>query len=1532
MKKILSVLFSLITLVTAINLSVFAGTVFFEEDYAGENDIVLASLNGTKPFLGDAANTIPLEVTCYWLSDYVNTYNIKYVSFNGKMSSGANYTYGNYVSALGKTVDEMNEANAADEEWAKDFKALKNAGSVLTDAGLPYGVSIHLTDYYAGGYNRGNIIANEFTLDDFTGSNPNVTVESYDTNSFALIVSEGNTKYVIYQLEAYPRKAVINWFNATNEKHQDKRAFVFTTSFVDRNGAMFTQYDPTVYGYTTAPVKGNSTMNTNMVWYDSPFDGEQIWNHAISKFDNVVMVMSANDTPGKDIVVSKFTNSNGYEVVSVIGNLIDGWSNAGAYPILAKFSEEDKTLDLRYAVPFYEKVGGYVEESHVVVELKKLAPLPEPDPFTSLPKITAQLNGENKAYVNGYEENLFKPNANMTKAEASAIFARLLLGSDEIPTDNTTRFSDVSKEKWYYDEIAYLDTLGFYYTNTSDKYFPDAPITRGEFVELAYFTSNLSGSEKIQFTDVPLDHKYYDAIISSAASGLVNGYEDKTFKPDATITRAEVVTVINRLLSLTVSEYTVKKDTLENVFSDIGGHWAEYNILMASNDKVHGESFYSISPDTFNETATSISFETKQIKVSINKKNGKVEKVTYLPTGENVFAISASQWFTYLKTTTGATLEPTKVELIDGRIKFTYKSGVAAAFIIETFDNYFTVELDTNVPKNISSITFANIDFNHSYSEDDNSFRSSVVSMDTKANPDYHAGGANSIVSASANTSIGVDLIGAKAGIVFSLAKDHREHLKELCLSIDPSRGVTSDHGGAFTYDEGNENLFGDYVIVSSGITPETATDVAKLAKEYSIDQLDIHQGSHTFSNGDFNFTSAATEEEKADNTYISAEIFRERIGDKILAEGVEMGLHTYAFLIDPKASSILTNPEYQKQLAHNEETWTVRGNTSKFKTSIKTHEDVSGFWNSTALPWDNKNTRYILIDEEIILVEKGTTSGFINVKRGQLGTKAAVHKDGAEIRQLYGYFNLFSPIIGSELFYHVADNIAKAYNDGGFDMIYLDGIECLLRYVSKETSYYYYGEFVRRVLSQCEKKPIIEMSDNPAIFWASRGRSGATDYATKAYKEHKKSHVENNIGYFKRYQTATLGWYCFDPDIDERYKNTVTKTVFRDDLDYMGSLAIATDFSMVCQPFTPSEFEAFNRMAQNYAYYGIYTRLRKADYFSEEVKEEILNGKYEYKVFKQDDGSWAFREMYYTSNRVYDTLDSLFTTGEGNNPFSAQTPFVRIEQRYSTLGENEIVVLTLDENANIKSTASVNNFSQINLTKNTALKVQVYGNGDKSGALLLSMYCATDSGRTDYLIPTSHEGWREFILIDADNSDYDYTFSGITNNMHTFANYRYNPDLKTINRMTITPTGNTSGVKMDDIRAYTAVDAPAKNPTVTIGKTTITFEAEIHSGEYIEFYPETGKAYLNYYTSTYNEETGAWIGDEPHTKEINYTGSLSVPSGSFTYKYSAESLSDAPLRALVKIGLQGKIIANPADWAAPEVYIPEGISDIHLS
>ena len=627
MKKLLATFLSVLALVTLLSVVSLAGNVPFEEDYVSGNEIVLASFNGVQPFLKKLNDVEALEDACYWLTDYAEAYNIKYVSFNGRMSTGSTHTHSTVVTVGKKTVDDMYALNDNDKDWIKEFNALKSAGTILTDMEIPYGVSIARQDYYSDGYARKNHIANQFTSDDFTGGSQNIKIESYDANNFAVIVEEGDQKYIIYQLEAYPQLAVTDWFKGINDSHLDKRAFVFTTSFLDKDAEMYTMYDTAKYSWGSAPDRGNTTLTTNMVNTGKSADGIMIWERAFNQYDNIVMIMSANASVGKEIKTKTLTNANGNEVVAVVANLIDGYGNNGcAYPVLIKFSEEEKTLDLRYAVPYENMVGAYVEESQVTIKFKKLAELPDPDPVTLLPKAPAQVNGDNSAYINGYEGNVFKPNANMTKAEACAIFARLLVGSQDIPQGYTTKFTDVTPDKWYYDEIAYLDAMGYFFTTEGDKYYPDNKITRAEFVELAYFASNLAATENIKFKDVPEGHKYYDAIIAGAAAGLVNGYEDKTFKPDATITRAEVVTVINRLLSLLATDETISKEHLTTVFNDIEGHWAEYQILMASNDDVHGESFYKVDPSIFTETATSISFENKHIRVTLSKKNGKVEE------------------------------------------------------------------------------------------------------------------------------------------------------------------------------------------------------------------------------------------------------------------------------------------------------------------------------------------------------------------------------------------------------------------------------------------------------------------------------------------------------------------------------------------------------------------------------------------------------------------------------------------------------------------------------------------------------------------------------------------------------------------------------------------------------------------------------------------------------------------------------------------------------------------------------------------
>jgi len=1121
----------------------------------------------------------------------------------------------------------------------------------------------------------------------------------------------------------------------------------------------------------------------------------------------------------------------------------------------------------------------------------------------------------------------------MTKAEACTIFARLLLGTQNIPSGYTTRFTDVKEGDWFYNAIAYLDETGFFYTIDGDTYNPNAKITRAEFVELAYLSCILTEAKEVSFKDVDETNKYYKAIMAAAASGLVNGYGDGTFGPDKTITRAEVVTVINRMLGLVSNNITINKAKLEKVFGDISGHWAEYQILMASNSNVKGVYHENINKTAFSETQTTISFENKHVRVTIAKSGGTVTELINLETGKNVLATSDLSAFAYLISKSNTNIPPKTVELCDdGRLLMTFKGGYKAYFIVEVSDNFFTVALDTNLPASLKGAVVVSLATTEEFNYENGSYRLGALPMNTNTNSANKANGISKAVIGRTYT-FTPQTMGAKMGIFFGKYEDSRDFLKEISDAIDPNVGLTSKAGGPYALD--HPDLYQDYVMSSSNISIDSIEDVTKMMAKYSIGQLDVNQSASTFYQGDFNFVSALTEEEKEKGVFGTGAMFKERIADVAHANGVQLGLHTYSSLVAKTSTNILSNPKYQKQLAYAEKVYTLRGGLTKSRTSIKTYEDASDFKiGDSAIPWNGPYTRYILIDEEIILVQKGTTSGFLNVKRGQFGTQRVAHEDGAEIRQLLCHYGMFQPIPGSELFYHVADLTAKAYNEGDFDMIYLDGFESFARdtFTTAEERYYYYGEFARRVVSQCIKPPYVEYSCGaPTYLWNARGRGGATDHATKAFKQHTSIHLNSNISLMNNYYTATFGWFDFNPDVDSARKNTLKKTIFRDDLDYMGSMAVAWNISNVNSSFKSMDNP---RTEDNFAYYTIYTKLRLANYFSPEVKEELKNGEYEYKVFRQKDGSWAFKEMKYSYNRIFDDIDNLYTTGKDFNPFDAQTPYVRIEQRYSTLGEEEMVVLALDETADIKTLEKKHPIVVKDIADKITLKVRVYGNGSETDAILIqlgSVY-TTEEGRTDYLIPLNFTGWREFILADADNADYNsYEFSG-TYHIGTlnYATFRATPSMSKVNSFTIRLSGECKGVKIDDIRACKTIDAPVKNPSVTIGDTKITFNTELHSGEFVEYYPETGKAYHTYYEYTHDDE-GAYVSDVPHVKEITTTGTLTVPAGDFSYTYDAEALTKAPTRARVAIGLAGKTIANPDTWKAPKVDIPEEFIDYNL-
>ncbi len=189
-----------------------------------------------------------------------------------------------------------------------------------------------------------------------------------------------------------------------------------------------------------------------------------------------------------------------------------------------------------------------------------------------------------KTFVNGYDGNLFKPDNNMTRAEACAVVARVMTSEDKIKGKYKTKYADVKEGAWYYDYVAYLDQFGYLYSFKGD-FKPDQPITRAEFVELVYRLGKGDGTDKeIVFTDVPETHERYTAIMKAAKAGLVNGKTATTFDPDGKIKRSEVVKILCVALGRTPTKEAITAAGVKS-FSDVAdNHWAYAYILEAATE------------------------------------------------------------------------------------------------------------------------------------------------------------------------------------------------------------------------------------------------------------------------------------------------------------------------------------------------------------------------------------------------------------------------------------------------------------------------------------------------------------------------------------------------------------------------------------------------------------------------------------------------------------------------------------------------------------------------------------------------------------------------------------------------------------------------------------------------------------------------------------------------------------------------------------------------------------------------------------
>lgn len=290
------------------------------------------------------------------------------------------------------------------------------------------------------------------------------------------------------------------------------------------------------------------------------------------------ITVNKTDALGKPLAGASFVlkDSRGREVYQATSNTSGTVRftrvGSGTYTLLEKAAPEDYvTSDKTYELT--------VSGSRVTMNGKSYSPV------TFVNRRAAELNRrDHTAFLVGYAEGTFGPERNMTRAEVTTMFARLLTEQIEADKTYSSTFNDVAKNCWAANYIGYMQQFGIVTGYEDGSFRPDAPVTRAEFAAIASRFEKLTQGSK-SFTDVPDTHWAVKYINFAATRGWVTGYADGTFKPEHSITRAEVAAVTCRLLERSADQIYIRSHIGElRTFADVTeSHWAYWYTMEAAN-------------------------------------------------------------------------------------------------------------------------------------------------------------------------------------------------------------------------------------------------------------------------------------------------------------------------------------------------------------------------------------------------------------------------------------------------------------------------------------------------------------------------------------------------------------------------------------------------------------------------------------------------------------------------------------------------------------------------------------------------------------------------------------------------------------------------------------------------------------------------------------------------------------------------------------------------------------------------------------
>jgi len=826
-------------------------------------------------------------------------------------------------------------------------------------------------------------------------------------------------------------------------------------------------------------------------------------------------------------------------------------------------------------------------------------------------------------------------------------------------------------------------------------------------------------------------------------------------------------------------------------------------------------------------------------------------------------------------------------------------SGLELDFEITVYDEFFVFELLEALPKGYEKLSMSVVKLSSAYKGED--LATFSVSLDINTQMDLYP--SRYAVSKSLATytyqKLGSAGLGAKCAVVGCPAEEYYDVLRFIAEFIaDTDRVPATKMGGPYAKTEEVMDIaVQDYVILSSNPTDETI----RFYLSYNATQFDFHQGANSFLQGNMDF---------AEGMGGSAEAFKENVTDRIKTIAKEeygldaiMGLHTYAYYIDTRNTSLLSVPENVRQLEYFEdEIYTVSSAINKTQTNIPIFEDNTDFDLETG--FFVYNSKYIRIDDELMYVNS-TDGDEFHVRRAQCGTVAANHRKGASVYHLTGLFGMLAPQLDSQLFIDIAHWTAEAYVKGGFGMIYIDALDGIGRHTDQ--TWYYTGLFVKEIVREINyyrdnfeeyanvPDPIFEYSTMSTSIWSVRTRTGAMDTVCRGIKDFIAYHTRNNATNSMNY-TTNIGWYALYNAEEAPF---MTHIQTWDDIDLLGKNIIAHNMGYSYNAFSTKSKEVPIHMA-NADLLVKYLRLRDEGYFTKDVINTISGYRDEWALIEKD-GEYGFEHRDYNELKY----NLLTDTKTANNPFEAQVPkVIRIQSLYTDAQTEYITVADFDETApitditNIKGTSGghiIELSETINLANYKAAVVRVCGNG-LGGKL--SIMIDTEDAKLSRVIELDFVGWRDVVLAETDNGINDQEF-------YSSGAYAFNRNTNYVaEKVTLKVSGNTDGVLLDTIKIAKHTHSTVTNPGISYNGSSVVFNTTITSGQYVEFDGTTATHYDMKGNAT--------------AVEFTKTGDLTAPTGEFTVSMLGTG-SDYVDRVWLTIGYAGEQVFNDLSNEAVE-------------